>query len=458
MSLQAAEWEVYIMLKFRHLYMPCLLLILLFSGCNMMKIGKDMQQMDRLVTIRGTIRVSPPSGLPVAVVLLNVDRPSRPVLINIREMARPGEFTFRADPGHYRIFAYESKGGDRKYQPGSRVSRSGPISLLKPGSQTEVELMIQDRADTTLAARIEQIRSGMKIDIANASLHSGSVTTLDNPAFKPENVTMGLWQPFRFAKEIPFGVFFLQKYDPAKVPVLLVHGISGSPANFKDIIDNLDKKHFQPWVFYYPSGFRLNLIATYLDTVMDGLYCRHNFKHVALIAHSMGGLVSRAFLNRRAGREADYTIDCFVTMSTPWAGHAAANLGVKYAPAVVPVWNDVAKDSDFIKELFSIPLPRNMHYYLVFSFKGDSMFADGNNDGVVSIASELRHEAQEEALMIRGADDTHMGILKDDYILSFINGILALDAGPVEQHGENVHLPAACREWTRNAAGFSAEH
>ena len=427
-------------------YIICLLLLSGLIGCNLMKVDSDIKKLNRLVTIRGTVRVSPPSGLPVVVVLLNVDRSSRPVLINFREMAGPGEFVFMADPGHYRVFAYETRNHDRKYKPGSRIGRSEAIALVKPGSEKTIKILIQNSADSTLTARIDRIKSNMKIDIANPSLHSGSIVTLDNPAFKSANVEMGLWQPVRFAKEIPFGVFFLQEYEPEKTPVLFVHGISGSPVNFRELIDKLDRKHFQPWIFYYPSGFRLDLLATYLDTVMDGLYFRHGFKHVAVIAHSMGGLVSRAFINRRAARQSDYSVDCLVTISTPWAGHSAANLGVRYAPAVVPVWNDMAQGSDFIRELFTVPLPPHLHYYLFFSFRGDSMFADGNNDGVVSIASQLRLEAQEEALIVRGINASHMGILQDNNVSSLIDRILAFDAGPLKQREENSLLPAICRK------------
>ena len=81
--------------------------------------------------------------------------------------------------------------------------------------------------------------------------------------------------------------------------------------------------------------------------------------------------------------------------------------------------------SSFLQQLFDTPLPKETSHYLFFGFKGSSQFAGGNSDGVVSIASELRPEAQAGAKLIRGFDENHTSILQNKSLIELINGILA---------------------------------
>src|SRR5207249_6802629 len=54
---------------------------------------------------------------------------------------------------------------------------------------------------------------------------------------------------------------------------------------------------------------------------MQVLQVRCGFRRLVVVAHSMGGLVARAFIERVAGDHAAPTIngiDTFVSISTPW--------------------------------------------------------------------------------------------------------------------------------------------
>ena len=47
------------------------------------------------------------------------------------------------------------------------------------------------------------------------------------------------------------------------------------------------------------------------------------------------------------------------------------------------------------------------------------------SDGVVTIASELRPEAQEEAVLVRGFAENHTSILENQSVITLINQILS---------------------------------
>src|SRR5262245_38386871 len=51
----------------------------------------------------------------------------------------------------------------------------------------------------------------------------------------------GLWRPISFVKERRGGVYMLEPYDPAKIPVLFVHGAGGSPQDWRYFIERLDR-------------------------------------------------------------------------------------------------------------------------------------------------------------------------------------------------------------------------
>jgi len=53
--------------------------------------------------------------------------------------------------------------------------------------------------------------------------------------------------------------------------VLFVHGINGTPRDFKAIIQGLDRKSFQPWVLDYPSGLDLRALGDGLVGILAEL-------------------------------------------------------------------------------------------------------------------------------------------------------------------------------------------
>jgi hypothetical protein len=61
---------------------------------------------------------------------------------------------------------------------------------------------------------------------------------------------------------------------------------------------------------------------------------------------------------------------------------------------------------------------------LLFSYnKGSGSYGE-SSDQVVTVASELRAEAQDDAAGVYGFDDTHMGILQDPQVALRVNKLL----------------------------------
>jgi hypothetical protein len=100
-------------------------------------------------------------------------------------------------------------------------------------------------------------------------------------------------------------------------------------------------------------------------------------------------------------------------------------MGVKYAPEVVPSWRDMAHGSAFLDDLFKRPLKGRVNHHLFYSHRASkSRILPPENDGTVSVASQLRKEAAQDAVEVRGFDEDHVSILSSRAALSAARTIL----------------------------------
>jgi pimeloyl-ACP methyl ester carboxylesterase len=94
----------------------------------------------------------------------------------------------------------------------------------------------------------------------------------------------------------------LQQFDPARIPVIFVHGLQETGASWAPMIDSLRddpwiRKHYQFWFFSYPSGYPYPYSAALFRRDLDGINRAFpNHKRVVLIGHSMGGMISRLMI------------------------------------------------------------------------------------------------------------------------------------------------------------------
>jgi pimeloyl-ACP methyl ester carboxylesterase len=94
----------------------------------------------------------------------------------------------------------------------------------------------------------------------------------------------------------------LQQFDPARTPVIFVHGLQETPASWTPMIDSLrndpwTREHYQFWVYSYPSGYPYPYSAALFRHDLDGIdRAFPNHKRVVLIGHSMGGMICRLMI------------------------------------------------------------------------------------------------------------------------------------------------------------------
>lgn len=163
------------------------------------------------------------------------------------------------------------------------------------------------------------------------------------------------------------------------------------------------------------------MISDYLVEAVSRLQYRYNFKKFYLVAHSMGGLVSRSFVKRYIDRNPSNLekIGLVMTINSPMAGMQSASSGVKYSPIVVPSWRDITPKSSLIAEINNWDWPDEIPYHLVISYlEGES------SDGVVPLASQANLKLQREAKRIYLFNAEHTNLLNNKKFHVILNEVL----------------------------------
>ena len=241
--------------------------------------------------------------------------------------------------------------------------------------------------------------------------------SLNDEFFDPKYGTLGLYNQSELISHNQGFLFGLEDYDEEKTTVLFVHGIAGTPRDWKFMVEGLDRSRFQPFFFYYPTGLPLDKMGALLAQLIQTLdkSAKNGGRKIVLAAHSMGGLVALSAIDHLAADGLPASLKMYCSFSTPYAGDENARMGSETAPVVVPVWRDIAADSPFLNDLMKRPFPGSFPYYLFFSYLDDSKFKLGeSSDGSVTLRSQLATPMQATATKVIGINATHIGILNSE--------------------------------------------
>ncbi len=395
-----------------------------FSGCALVKLRKDVQISKDSCLLFGEIISKSPLKKPIIVVAYS----HSDGIVKIADYAvlsESGQFEMIVQEGNYEIFAFEDKDESFSYDPGEWAGYYGRPDKVK----TQMGGVIYG-LDIILSSQTRQPVSSFTSLLTDFSggkrkppTSAGALTNLDNPIFSSENGLSGFWEPLEYFKRNGCNISFLEPYDSRKIPILFVHGAAGSPQDWRYFIQHMDRSRYQPWIFYYPSGARLDTVSFLMQSKIYELHRKYEFETMYVVAHSMGGLVSRAALiEKNAFSE---SIKLFISISTPWGGERRAKTGVESSPAVIPSWKDMDPDSLFIKRIFATKIDSSIRYYLFFGHRGGGSPFRQNNDNTVTLESMLDSRAQADALKVTGLNEDHVSILSSPEMMGNFKAVLA---------------------------------
>jgi pimeloyl-ACP methyl ester carboxylesterase len=249
--------------------------------------------------------------------------------------------------------------------------------------------------------------------------------SLDDEFFDPKYGPVGLYSPRVFTAHTQRYMFSLEALNPRKTIVLFVHGVEGTPRDFKYLVDGLDRTRYQPIFYFYPSGLPLQTLGSYLATIIKQTNENDNYQleRVIVVAHSMGGLVGLSALNELCREGTPRYLKGYVSFNSPYGGVDSASKGLQYAPAVVPAWRDVATGSPFLERLYKGNALKNIPLYLFFGYK-----AGESSDGTITLQSQLDDRIHLVAHKTYGFNATHVGVLNNEKVRqTFYRALSSID-------------------------------
>ncbi len=397
------------------------LAIIATTGCALIKVKKEHKQTLEATAIVGHVVGEFKEKGPIIVAASTTDKVR--TILHYTVLHGAGEYELPVYHGSYFIFAFQDQNSNLIYDAGEPAGQYGdPKSVLAP------EVGVVFDIDIEISKEENQIAIPHGTEIAATkpqklySRQAGVIVDLADERFSQKNGIKGYWEPSSFFRDLGGNIYFLEAYDPNKIPSLFIHGATGTPSGWQYFVDNIDTTRYQPWFFYYPTGMRINSMAYLLFWKLINLQTKYQFKQMHMVAHSMGGLVARSFLVDYGG-QFPY-VKLLISLATPWGGDHMAELGVKQSPAVIPSWIDMQPEGNFIKSLYRKKLPETVSFYMFTGHRGSRNPLRSNNDGTIALASIMDYRSQSEAKMNYVFDEDHASIIYSKEVVDRLNFIL----------------------------------
>lgn len=158
--------------------------------------------------------------------------------------------------------------------------------------------------------------------------------------------------------------------DPARLRVLLLCGWGTTPGTMSLMARRLARDGFAPLIFDHGGALgRINTdsverLASRLHLMIEAL-CSADPRRVAIVGHSLGGIVGRCLLARPGGAG---RVQCLVTMGSPHRGSPLAALLCR-----TPVGRcsaglrDICPGSELLTRLAAEPLPQQVEITSIYS-------------------------------------------------------------------------------------------
>jgi uncharacterized alpha/beta hydrolase family protein len=343
-----------------------------------------------------------------------------------QRILQPGVFVYMVylPEGRYELYFFADLDDNGFFDAHEMVGQTSgePIRINKPAVTDG--LTVTGPAFTFDLSRPATTDLPVNVKVRNQAY---AFDSLDDEFFDPKYGAMGLYDPKAFVAHTQRHIFSLGELDTRKTIVLFVHGVQGTPRDFKYLVAGLDTSRYQPLFYFYPSGMPLPKLSALLAGIIRYVTAAENFhvKRVIVVAHSMGGLVGLAAMNQLCGDGAPPYLKGYISFDSPYGGVAEAKKGVENAPAVVPSWRDVATGSPFLEQLYKGAAPAVLPFYLFFGYTtGDS------SDGTITLQSQLEPKVHFTAFKSYGFNATHEGIIHDEAARKTFNSVLdTLDSG-----------------------------
>ncbi len=194
------------------------------TGCSLVKLKQDQHESELLTVIIGYVSAPSPVNGPLIVAAYS-NQNGKKMIAHYTILHDRGEFELMVSKGDYYVFAYIDKNSNLIYDEGELAGQYGdPTVVAAPagGVVSNINIVVSE------SSRPIDWRTGDKIAAERPqklySRLAGAIVDLDDERFSEEHGSQGFWTPNTFYRTFGGTVFFLEEYDPGKIPFLFTDG------------------------------------------------------------------------------------------------------------------------------------------------------------------------------------------------------------------------------------------
>ena len=409
---------------------------LLISSCAIKDLKDDLDHVQEDFGYLKGSATGPDDGSAILLGLFRNEKDGMSI-VNVRAVESGEPFFLLVSKANYTLLAFSDSNGDFAYQSGEPAARIDDptinwFSTMEGQERVDYKALAIQQIDLASATILDQ-----QLDYSLSALRENSdtarnflrIVSWDDDAFSAENMELGMWKPGAFQEKIGYGLYVLEEIDPTQKTILLVHGIYDTPRRFEHLASSIPDD-YQLLLFHFPSAFPLEYTSYVLNEALDELIRRYQIPQLDVVAHSMGGLVSKGMFYQ-ADEELLQRTRLFITMASPFGGHSAAAAGLKWSPVVAPVWWAMAPGSSYLQVIDSVDLSAGPNHHLIYSYSHELGGEREEDDGVVTVESQLIESAQRNAIATYGVADNHVGVVTNSCTVALILAILQNGASQV---------------------------
>jgi pimeloyl-ACP methyl ester carboxylesterase len=246
------------------------------------------------------------NGRPVKVLLREAAAPQRPLVFD--QLIPSDDLRVKGVRDEYRRAGL---GGlvvcQQEPAPGSPLDRFDVPEKLQEARTAVIQRVTPDAVEIWLydPKKVDSVQIGGRSWSIGGDFTSPMAVMMSKTRFVYQR-----WQGFFETQHFGSreGIFFLEPYDPNKIPVVMIHGLLSTPLMWKNLTNRINadpvlQRHYQVWHVSYATGLPILTNAATLRSDLDRLnaalraagYPPHH--KMVVIGHSMGGVLTKVLIS-----------------------------------------------------------------------------------------------------------------------------------------------------------------
>jgi hypothetical protein len=205
--------------------------LFLFTGCTFLQLREETKILQYSTILDGNVSSSfSCNDMPIVVAAYTREKNKREIF-HYAMLHQLGPYELIVPRGNYSIVAYADKNRNLCYDKDEAAGQYvGAESVIAPAGGVVLDLDIVIFGPETVSVDFP-VGATVSFD-GSRKFHStsiGAIADLDDPLFTEAFGQKGYWSLLEFFKEAGGNIYFMDEYDPKKIPILFVHGACGSP-------------------------------------------------------------------------------------------------------------------------------------------------------------------------------------------------------------------------------------